>query len=182
MIKNITTEFINAVVNCKSCTFSCITYVSDVKEIGKRLCAEFFGGQPISKVVTTQCQVNYSYEKAVNNRLEKAGLSRTFEADSLPFGEWKVPNKIITYKGVDYLRFYTYQGGKAEVTYFVGGNPATEEQTYKIKAILSAKAKPISAKQASEGLTANQVQPRCVKVESIISAVLNGETYAKMNP
>lgn len=113
-------------------------------------------------------QMKYSYENAVNNRLEKQGDERTFEAQGLPFGQWFIPNLLIAHKGEMYLRFYTFKGGNIETTYKVNGREATAEETALIKAYKAQRSANGSNTQSTSGLNENQVRPCSVKVANII--------------
>lgn len=111
-------------------------------------------------------QMKYSYENAVNNRLEKQGDERTFEAQGLPFGQWFVPNLLIAHKGAMYLRFYLVKGSNLETIYYVDGKPATETETALIKAY---KAQRESNTQSASGLTENQVKPCALSCENLLA-------------
>ena len=122
----------------------------------------------VTKKTEGMVQMLYSYENAVNNRIEKQGGERNFVAQGLPFGQWFVPNFLISHKGEMYLRFYTFKGGKLETTYFVDGKPATENETMLITAYKNQR-NASSGTQASAGLTANQVKPCALNTKNLIS-------------
>lgn len=111
-------------------------------------------------------QMKYSYENAVNNRLERQGDERTFEAQGLPFGQWFIPNFLIAHKGEMYLRFYLVKGSNLETSYFVDGKPANENETALIKAY---KAQRESNTQSAAGLTENQVKPCALSCANLIT-------------
>ena len=50
------------------------------------------------------------------------------ETGPLPWGEWKVPNLVITHKGQTYFRLYLMDGWKVQQTYTINGKPATKEE------------------------------------------------------
>jgi len=140
------------------------------------------GNPLIANVVTKRteqtCQFGYSYENAVNNRLEKQGNERTFVASSLVWGEWVkgLENKILTYKGKTYGRFYSLNSNnRTEKIYMVDGVIATPEQYKTIKEFEQGGGS--SAKQASEGLTENQVKPMNYAFDSIVGIKVNGVEY-----
>lgn len=164
-------EFIKTIKGCK---IASIKYVSEVK-IPKK-----YGIVGIvEKSVEKQVQVNYCYENAVNNRLEKQGDEREFVAQSLPWGQWVEGqvNKLIEHKGELYLRVYSVNSGtKVKVEYFVDGVAATDEQIAIIKEYEQSKNK-VSATQAEMGLVENQVKPSSVKVRNITMFRVGGETY-----
>ena len=96
----------------RGCQFANITYVAD-GGIPKKVISGV-----VTKLVTTSCQVNYSYESAVNNRLEKQGSERVFKAQSLPWGAWVegFENKLIEHKGNLYLCYYDVANAKPKAT------------------------------------------------------------------
>lgn len=127
----------------------------------------------VLKYVRTQMQFGYNYENAVNNRLEKMGLERSFKTSERKWGEWVIPNKVATNKGKFYLRFYTMESNTpTEVYYLVDGRLATREEVEAIKSFMPTPS--TSNTQASEGLNEHQVQPREYEVESIRRVRVNG--------
>ena len=70
-------------------------------------------GRKVHKVVRGNYQIGYSYENAVNNRLDKIGSDVEFKAESLPWGSWieGQENKLIENKGSLYLRYYKHTNG-----------------------------------------------------------------------
>lgn len=165
-------NLVSILESVKGCQFGAIEYISE-------------GGIPkkvingvVTKLVKAQIQFNYSYENAVNNRLEKQGNEGSFEADKLPWGEWLIPNKIITHKGSLYVRYYDYVGADKNTTWFVNGKVANNEELEKIFTYLRSKDN-TSKKQAEFGLVDNQVKPKVVKAENIISMRVGGATYRK---
>jgi hypothetical protein len=155
-----TSELIQKVANINGCRFASIEYKSEEK-LPKKL-----GLGVVTKIVCGIVQINYSYENAVNNRLQKQGDAATFQAESLPWGQWYSVNKVINHNGQYYLRFYTVDNQKLDTTYFVDGRPATPAEIATIKAYKDSKSKP-SARQAAEGLTDNQVTARSVNFDNI---------------
>ena len=88
-----TNEIFNVLNNINGCKIVAIEYTADVR-MNKR-------GNPlasfhVTKTVKMTAQFGYNYQNAVNNRAEKNGNERDFVADSLPWGEWLVPNKFIS--------------------------------------------------------------------------------------
>lgn len=168
-------EIVNILNGVKGCQFANLTYVTD-------------GGIPkkvidgmVTKLVQTTCQLNYSYESAVNNRLEKQGGERVFKALSLPWGEWVVgfENKLILHKETLYMRYYNVENSNTTSVWFVDGRIATDEELAKIKAYLMTKSKAVSKRQAEAGLTEHQVSPKVVKLENIIRLSTNNKVYTK---
>ena len=165
-------NLVNALAEVKGCVFGTITYVSD-------------GGIPkkvingvVTKVVTTQMQFNYSYENAVNNRLEKIGCEGGFKAEELPWGKWLIPNKVITHKDKLYMRYYAYKGAKVDSVWFVNGRVATSAEMELIVTYLRSK-NTTSKKQAEHGLVENQVAPKVVTMDNILALNVGGVSYHK---
>lgn len=134
-----------------------------------------FNGHLVQKMTIQTLQWGYNYANAVNNRIgdEK---HETFVADPLKWGEWLIPNKVITHKGRLYARFYRVDNGNVPDTLFlIDGIIATEEQVAVIKSFLVAPSQ--SARQAEVGLTEHQVKPRDFAFDSIIGLSVSGEMY-----
>lgn len=164
-------EFENMVINTsllqaadviQSGSFAKICY-DGIEKLPKKLGI----GGVVTKKVEGMVQMLYSYESAVNNRIEKQGGERDFKAQGLPFGQWFVPNFLISHKGEMYMRFYLFKGGKMETTYYVDGKPATENETTLITAYKNQRN--ASGTQSQAGLTANQVKPCALSVKNLIS-------------
>lgn len=177
MATNIKIESINAqilvlVSNIKPATFAEITYESEEKIPQK------FGLGHITKVCRGSVQLNYTYENAVNNRIEKDGKEANFKAESLPWGTWFIPNVLIEHKGEYYLRYYAHKQSRFETEYFVDGRAATASEIAVIKAYKAAK-NTTSKRQSEAGLDENQVIARCVKVGNIISLTTCGQSYSR---
>ena len=167
----------NILSNLKGCQFASIITLTEVK-IPKKW--GIVG--VVTKRYEGEVQLNYTYENAVNNRLEKQGDERTFEAAPLQWGEWEIFNKIITHKGARYLRYYGCNTTKKpKVEYFINGRSATAEESEIIKAYEVSKRKP-SARQSAEGLNTNQVVARVVAFENVQYLKVGGQTYIKPIP
>ena len=128
----------------------------------------------VQKLCVQTAQWGYSYENAVNNRLDKIGENADFVADKLSWGEWVIPNKVITHKGELYLRFYTTENANMQVLYLLDGRVATAEETKAILTFIPQRAE--SKRQSESGLTEHQVQPMSIKVENIVRVVGGGKT------
>lgn len=137
-------------------------------------------GRKVHKVVRGNYQIGYSYENAVNNRLDKIGSDVEFKAESLPWGSWieGQENKLIENKGSLYLRYYKHTNGNERGVWFVDGRQASPEEFNKIMDYLRSKSDD-SDKQTKAGLTENQVKPRTVKLSNIISLSVNHQVYHK---
>lgn len=132
-----------------------------------------FNGHKVQKYTIQTLQWGYSYENAVNNRTD---CDTEFVAEPLKWGEWLIPNKVITHKGKLYARLYKVDNGVApQVTYLIDGVIATEEQERIIKSFLIAPSE--SRRQAEVGLTEHQVKPRDFAFDSIVAIRTQGEEY-----
>jgi hypothetical protein len=156
-------------------TIANIIYVSD-GDIPQYVLGK---GNKVTKVCRMDCQLGFSYENAVNNRLEKQGGERVFKSQSLPWGDWVdgFENKVIEHKGSLYLRYYQMRNADITTVWLVNGSVASAEQFSKIINYLSSKKKS-SDRQAEAGLVENQVVARAVKVDSIIRLAVNGVEWS----
>lgn len=135
-----------------------------------------FNGHRVQKMTIQTLQWGYNYENGVNNRIGDT-KHETFVAEPLKWGEWLIPNKVITHKGSLYARFYKVDNEMASsnVTYLIDGIIATEEQEEVIKSFLIASSS--SARQAEVGLTERQVKPRDFAFSSILGIKTAGVLY-----
>lgn len=138
-------------------------------------------GNPYNNDVVTKLSVRknyqfgYNYQNGVNNRLDAQGCEANFVAESLKWGEWLIPNKVISHKGNLYARFYRMANSIEESTYYINGVKASAEETATIKSFLP---KPsASNRQTEAGLTEHQVEPMAIEFASIDELHINGETY-----
>ena len=137
-------------------------------------------GNPFGTVFKHSRSVGFigvNYENAVNREGVRQGVEANFEADSLPWGEWLIPNKIISHKGELYLRTQSTPGQRmrqrAKILSYrneVGAKLAREE----VSPFLPPKV--MSAKQARAGL-ADEVSVRVFKFSSIQKIRVKGETF-----
>jgi hypothetical protein len=136
-------------------------------------------GNKVTKVCRMDCQLGFSYQNAVNSRLDKQGSEATFVAEPLKWGAWVngFENKVIEHKGSLYLRYYHMRNADVTSVWLVNGAVASAEQFRKIMDYLSSKKKS-SDRQAEVGLVENQVEPRAVKVENIIRLAVNGVEWS----
>lgn len=143
-------------------------------------------GAKVIKLTKATLQFGYSYENAVNNRIEKINSyidendmfdgeivydiieKPNFKAEELPWGKWVdgQVNRILEHNGEYYGRFYEVKNGNREVIYLVNGEIATEEQVEIIKQFTP---KSKSNRQEEVGIEVeNQVKPRTYKFSSIV--------------
>lgn len=168
-------EVVNFLSNVKGCQFATITYKSEVTGV-KKIAKEYDITAPIIKICTMQVQFNYSYENAVNNRLEAIGCDSNFKASELPNNQrWLHPNKVIQSADGNtlYVRFYSYKNGQCKTSYFADGLPINEDLRKAIETHKKALQKD-SAKQSASGLNDNQVKPFAPKISNILSIKIDG--------
>lgn len=136
-------------------------------------------GNKVTKVCRMDVQLGFSYENAVNNRLEKQGDERCFEAEPLKWGTWVkgFENKVIEHKGAYYLRYYHMRNADVQCVWMVNGVVANAEQFRKIMDYLSSHKKS-NDRQTEVGLVENQVTPRAVKASGIIRLAVNGVEWS----
>ena len=135
-------------------------------------------GNPFGTIFKrTRCvaMVGAEYGKAVNRQGEREGFKAEFVADSLPWGEWLIANKVITHKGELYLRTQTTAGMRRKrpaIVRYIGedGNPIARE-----KALEYVPASKGSAKQEKCGVY-GEVMVRTIKMANILRLRINGET------
>ena len=167
-------KLISTIKGIKGCQMANIMYLADggipQYVLGK--------GMLVTKIVKTDCQLNYNYENAVNNRLAKQGSEGNFVAQSLPWGEWETPNKIIKHKGCLYLRYYDVANANVSSFWLVNGRLATDSEVSKIREYLRNK-NTDSKRQADAGLVEHQVKPKVVKMENILQLNVNKVHYSK---
>lgn len=156
--------------NLKGCQFISIWTLTEPEMYKKE--NPYWGR--VQKVSAAQMQFNFSYENAVNNRLIKGGCEGNFEAESLPWGEWQIPNKVITHKGTLYLRTYNVKGVKPRTFYFLDGHLASQEQYAEFSKHFKP-CKSTSGRQTEAGLVENQVKVKNFKFGSILRLSINGD-------
>lgn len=120
-------------------------------------------GKNVTKYTRKMVQLAYSYESAVNRHRIAEGLANDFVAETLPWGEWLIPNKVITHKGKYYLRAYDYRNNLLDApTYYVDGRVATEDEVAIIKEWLASKS------QTSRQGVENEVKPTNIEFGNIV--------------
>jgi hypothetical protein len=162
-------DFIKDIKGCKIATISTKTTIKLPKKYG-------IDGVVTKVASNMQVQLNYNYENAVNNRLERQGDTRIFTTQELPWGKWVKgqENKLIEHKGELYLRIYLMKNTKSDKAYFVNGVAATQEQVATIQMYERSKYTQ-SGTQAEVGLTENQVMPKNVKLSGILVLKTDGQ-------
>ena len=160
--KIMTTDLFSALANLSNGTFVSVISATEPKLLKR---GNPLAGVKVVKLTKAVLQFGYSYENAVNNRIEG-----DFEAEGLPWGSWVkgFENKIIEHNGELYARFYEKKNDHREVIYLVNGEIASDEEIAIIKQFTP---KSYSNRQAEVGIEdyADQVKPRTYKFSSIVS-------------
>jgi len=157
-------EFVNFVANIKGCQFVNVLACTEIK-MNKRN-NPYYGRLKV--LDRANRQINYNYENAVNNRLEKQGLNANFVSDKLPWGKWLYPNKIIVHNGEFYLRTYSVRNSNKDTKYLLDDKIATKEQIDEFKPYLKDNEND-SDKQKKCGLEVEfQVKPKVFNIKNII--------------
>lgn len=134
-----------------------------------------FPEKKIMKSARFVAQVGADYGAAVNRKLAKEGEDSSFQAEPLPWGEWEVPNKVISHKGQRYIRFQIHPDMKTlpRVTY-------RQVDGRFIKAKDAAPFLPppsFSNRQADAGLDGaeKQIKVRTILLDNIRAVRIDGE-------
>ena len=170
-------ELISVVNGVRCCKFCQVSYVSPIESVNKKL----IGGRKneyYNEVSTVSSmngvQVNANYQNAVNNRIEDGG--EKFVAESLPWGTWLTPNKLIEHNGKVYLRLYMTKSTTTDKTYYRNG-VACDCETAKAIASTMRESKP-SARQAEVGIeVADMVKPFTVCLDNLLQFTVDGVIY-----
>ena len=158
-------------------TFVCIESLTDAKLLKT--------GNPLGQVFKKSravAMVGARYEASVNRQLEARNDTADFKADSLPWGAWLIPNKVITHKGEFYLRTQTTFGQRrvrpAKVRYVNAEGRFLSRET--VAPFLPKASHSVKQEQAGAyGLAEKtQVEVRTTKFSNIMRLRLNGETVA----
>lgn len=123
-----------------------------------------------------------NYVQMINENLVKEGKAPVNPdefGEKLPWGEYEVPNKVITYNGTRYMRCYMPEKQDAETFYLIDGEEPSEEDFKRLESYLPAESSG-SKKQEGVGLEKeNQVRPLLFKFDNIMSIRVVGtdDTY-----
>ena len=167
-IKMTKSQFVEYLANLKGCQFVNVIALTDA-EMNKR--NNVYYGR-VKKFTITPMQINFDYEKAVNNRLKKEGKEPNFSAEGRKWGQWLHFNKVATHNGEYYLRCYCVKNSRPRTYYLLDGRIATDEEFAEFSQFF--KAKSTSQKQSDAGLEEeDQVKPREYKFSSLVSVTIN---------
>ena len=165
-------QFADTVTAIKGATFMSLRLRTEPKM--RKTNNPYFGR--VEKVSQTNVTVGAIYQNSVNRQSEREGNEKAgdFEAMSLPWGQWLVPNKLITHKGKLYLRAQVNAHMVPDVTYEIDGKEATSEQLAELETFIQTR-KP-SARQKEQG-NEKEVKPFTVAIENIEEVTESGATY-----
>ena len=175
-IKMTYSQFTAYIATIKGCQFMNVVAITDPDMYKKSQVDNtpnpFIGR--VKKVTITPMQFNYSYENAVNNRLDREGCEADFKAEPLSWGAWVkgLENKVIEHKDMLYLRTYCVRNARPRTFYIIDGHLASTEEYKEFSQFF--KPSSTSAKQSEAGLEEEkQVKPRNYKYSSLVAVTLN---------
>jgi len=171
-MENINIQQLEAILTSqKGFTFVELEYTTIVK-VKKRNNINFID-HPLYKHTKLNAGFNGSYQNAVNNRLDKKDIEPDFISQPLPWGEWKVVNKIIKHNENIYVRFYLHKNSNAESIYEYDGKQVDVNELLEF---LPSSGE--SARQSEAGLNVEeQAKPLNIQINNINSISLNKQRY-----
>lgn len=174
-------DLVNILVKASATAESVEVQTYSVAKMNKR--GNYLKDERVMKLQTIEYAYGKSYEDRVNEALVESGKEGTFESKSLPWGKWLegAEGSVISHtkNGEDklYIRCYLKKGVEPDVTYYVNGKPATEDEVDTIKAFSPNRSKD-SSTQSEAGLEQEkQVIVNAVDFDNIISITIEGVTY-----
>lgn len=173
-------QLVEAIQGYKGCSMATMETITEPKmnkksRVDGTPTAEFFNG-------TVVCEgrrfvsIGNTYETAVNNRRDKEGGEKDFEAMELPWGEWYNGSRIILqHKGSFYLRasYLNANSPKTEKVYKVNGKVLTEDQAARLHEFLPPK------KGSSRQGVENEVIVNSTKIANVIRLKFDGKVYVR---
>lgn len=123
----------------------------------------------VTKYTKKRVQIAYNYESAVNRHRVAEGKENDFKAESLPWGEWLVVNRVISHKGKTYYRVYDFPNNVDEQEYRIDGIKVSEEVMCVINAYLASKTH--TSRQGVE----KEVRPTTIDEDNIFYIKCGGE-------
>ena len=177
-------EFLSFIQDYKGASFLTLKTVTEVKhnktsrlDKSCTFAETFKGRELLCTSFIVGAMIGASYENMVQRRLEKEGHgNETFNAESLPWGEWLVPKLLIGHKGETYLRYYLKVGANSDMSAFEwvwsNGEKVTNEEREIIEEFL-----PPPKKEGDRQGVENIVQCRCVNLSNVVSATFAGRMF-----
>lgn len=121
-----------------------------------------------------------NYIDSINEGLIKEGKDTvTAEefGDKLPWGEYEIQDRVVTYNGSRYIRCYLHEDSQEFIVYKLDGVDMTDDEYKKLEPYIPVNTSS-SKKQESFGLSkANHVRPLLFKFDNIESIEIDGVTY-----
>lgn len=138
-----------------------------------------FYDKDVRKVKTSTYEIGANYLDKINEALVAEGKSPATQeefSNKLPWGEYEVKDKVVSYNGARYLRCYPVKDADTTEEITIDGVTATEEE---LKVIMSyVTEKKSSKKQEDAGISeANRVQPLLFNFDNIVYAEFGGVKY-----
>ena len=130
----------------------------------------------VYKTAKRHATIGVSYQNAVNGRLKKEDQpdAGEFQAEGLPFGEWREGSKVvIDYNGVPYIRVTYLNANKGESVYHYADG---EQISGNDLEILKADFLPEVKTDTRQG-TDNPVKVNSIKAENIMGLSIDGEFW-----
>ena len=195
----VVSELVNIVKFFKGCTFISLVWFADEESMNDKLVAmkaadgkgrALKANNPLYNRLTAisvgiNLQLGIDYQKSVNNRLKKNGITEKFEAEPLRWGHWyEYQNekgetistfpRLIEHCGKMYLRLYKAKNTAVRTTYYLDGQKVPYEQ---IKDYLKEENHE-SGKQAAMGLNGDeQSKPFTLRFSAIRIMKINHTTH-----
>ncbi len=158
----------------KGFTFVELEYTK-VEAVKKRNNIHFID-YPVIKTTKLNVGFNGSYQNAVNNRLDKKDIEPDFVAQSLPWGKWKLYNKIVEHNENIYVRFYLHKNSNIKNIYMYNGEEVKDERLAELYDFLQKRTD--NLRQSEAGLEfEEQCFPLTININTINSIVLNKQRY-----
>ena len=161
-------------ININRFTFTELEYTTEVK-VKKRGNTKFID-YPVIKHTSANVGFNGSYQNSVNNRLDKKDIERTFIAEPLPWGQWKIYPKIIEYNEKIYCRFYIHKNSYFKTEYYYNGKIVEGDDLEELSRFLPESSG--SSRQYIAGLDWDeQAMPLTIQITNINSITLDKIKY-----
>lgn len=131
----------------------------------------------VEKISTSNVTLGAIYENSVNRQSGREDNPKKgdFKAQSLQWGEWLIPNKIITHKGKLYLRAQVNAHMVPDVEFEIDGKPVTGPRKFYMESFIQTR-KP-SKRQTEEQGNEKEVKPFTVAFDNIETIKEGGTVY-----
>lgn len=122
----------------------------------------------VTKLTDKMVKVGCSYENSVNRHRIAEGKESDFKAFGLPYGIWLKADYVLEHKGLLQYRIYDYPKNVISKSYFVDGQPASENEIATIEAYYA------SRKHSTRQGVDKEVNCTNIKEENIVFYSCNG--------